>query len=255
MQRRRNMDRMKRHNLPKLLNLELTPRFTRPILSSSLLRVLGGRSQIRGQGADKELMLSVSHSQRAGLRTRRRSGYTFDPLTSCVFADFVDSVIDDSVLHRHASTSRSGERTLSGIQPELINSNRPPHYPGCNGPRAGGWPLQQASPRRCTLSVELQEALLHTAHVEEAWTGRLLLPVLLEADVLLSPTLWGVTLPVLLEDADVLLSPTLWGVTLPVLPELNLLCSLLLSDDSPTSDPRRLARLSWALIRSFCLFS
>lgn len=32
-------------------------------------------------------------------------------------------------------------RTLSGIQPELINSNRPPHYPGCNGPRAGGWPV------------------------------------------------------------------------------------------------------------------
>lgn len=25
-------------------------------------------------------------------------------------------------------------RTLSGIQPELINSNRPPHYPGCTGP-------------------------------------------------------------------------------------------------------------------------
>lgn len=30
-------------------------------------------------------------------------------------------------------------RTLSGIQPELINSNRTPDYPECNGRRAGGW--------------------------------------------------------------------------------------------------------------------
>lgn len=29
-------------------------------------------------------------------------------------------------------------RTLSGIQPELINSNRTPDYPGCNGTQAGG---------------------------------------------------------------------------------------------------------------------
>lgn len=29
-------------------------------------------------------------------------------------------------------------RTLSGIQPELINSKRSPYYPWCNGPRAGG---------------------------------------------------------------------------------------------------------------------
>lgn len=37
-------------------------------------------------------------------------------------------------------------RTLSGIQPELINSNRPPHYPGCNGPQAGGWPVGNSPP-------------------------------------------------------------------------------------------------------------
>ena len=39
-------------------------------------------------------------------------------------------------------------RTLSGIQPELINSNRPPHYPGCNGPQAGGWPVGNRVRRR-----------------------------------------------------------------------------------------------------------
>lgn len=32
-------------------------------------------------------------------------------------------------------------RTLSGIQPELINSKRNPYYPWCNGPRAGGWSM------------------------------------------------------------------------------------------------------------------
>lgn len=29
-------------------------------------------------------------------------------------------------------------RTLSGIQPELINPNGTPDYPGCNGTEAGG---------------------------------------------------------------------------------------------------------------------
>lgn len=68
-----------------------------------------------------------------------------------------------------------------------------------------------------------------------AWTCRLLLPVLLQTDVVLSPALWG--------------------VTLPVLPELHLLCPLLLVDDPLTPVSKPLAWLSWALIRSFCLLS
>ena len=66
--------------------------------------------------------------------------------------------------------------------------------------------------------------------------------------------LWSLLFPVLL-DTDDLLSPTLWGVTLPVLPELDLLCPVLLLGNPPTPDPMHLAWLSWALIRSFCLLS
>lgn len=40
----------------------------------------------------------------------------------------------------HAETSfLLPVRTLSGIQPELINPNGNPDYPGCNGTEAGGW--------------------------------------------------------------------------------------------------------------------
>lgn len=67
-------------------------------------------------------------------------------------------------------------------------------------------------------------------------------------------TCW-VFLPVLPVVTDALLSPTLWGVTLPVSLELNLLCPLLLLGNPSNTDPRLLAWLSWALIRSFCLVS
>lgn len=57
----------------------------------------------------------------------------------------------------------------------------------------------------------------------------------------------------LLSMIDAFLSWTLWGVTLPVLLEFNPVCPLL--GNPPHTDPGPLAWLSWALIRSFSLLS
>lgn len=61
-------------------------------------------------------------------------------------------------------------RTLSETQPELINSNRPPHYPQCTVPR--WWPVggntrnerKKNPPSSHTLLVYTPFSLARTAH-------------------------------------------------------------------------------------------